>query len=177
MQDRLAYNELVYSGGIASVHKVGLRMPDGTIVQRDLFHYNHATLILPVLDDGSIVMIRNYRFAVDEWLWELPAGILEKGEDPLEGARRELAEETGYTAERLEKLGAYYTMPGSTDEMMHSYLATGLTAGRQALEVYEEITVEVFRPAEVRAMVADGRIHDSKTISLLCLYWLREKAR
>ncbi len=174
MGERFAYDELIFKGKVAEVHKVGLRMSDGNVVQRDLIHYDGATVVLPVLSDGRIVLIRNYRFAVDETLWELPAGMLEAREDPEACAARELTEETGYTAGKLEKLGQFFTGPGTTDELMHSYLATDLTDGQQDLETYEEITVEVFCDADVRRMVRDGAIHDAKTITALTLYWLRK---
>ena len=173
MSERFVHDELVYKGRVAEVHKVGVRMPDGRVVQRDFIHYGGAVVILPVLPDGSIVLIRNYRFAVEETLWELAAGMLEAGEDPAAGAARELAEETGYSAGRIEALGRFYTGPGTCDERMHAFLATQLTAGGQDLEAYEQIEVEVHPEAEVRAMVADGRIHDAKTIVALALYWQR----
>ena len=172
MNNRLEGRELIFDGRVAKGYKVRLRMPDGNVVQRDFFHYDGAAVVLPVLDDGSIVLIRNYRFAVDEHLCELPAGMLEAGEAPALCAARELTEETGYTAGRLEKLGVFYTGPGTTDEAMHAFLATDLTDGRQALEVYEEITVETYSDREVRRMVLDGVIHDGKTIAALGLYWL-----
>lgn len=176
MDDRFAYDELVYDGRIAKVRKVGLRMPDGNVVQRDFINYPGASVVLPVLDDGAIVMIRNYRFAVEETLWELPAGILEDGEPPELCAARELTEETGYTAGSLEKLGKFYPGPGTNDELMHAFLATGLAAGDQDLDRYEDITVEVIAPDQVKDMVADGRIHDGKTIATLALYWLKRDA-
>ncbi|MCK4601974.1 MAG: NUDIX hydrolase, partial [Phycisphaerae bacterium] len=121
MNERFEYDELVFQGKIAEVHKIGLRMGDGQVVQRDFIHYNGAAVVLPVLGDGSIVLIRNYRFAVDEHLYELPAGMLEASEAPTACAARELAEETGYTAGKIEKLGQFYTGPGTTDENMHSF--------------------------------------------------------
>jgi ADP-ribose pyrophosphatase len=172
MSERFEYDELVFDGRVAEVHKVGVRMPDGRVVQRDFIHYNGAVVILPVLPDGSIVLIRNYRFAVDETLYELPAGMLDGDEPPEVGAARELTEETGYSAGRLEKLGRFFTGPGTCDERMHAFLATELAPGRQDLEVYEQIEVEVRPGREVREMVADGRIHDAKTIAALALYWL-----
>ena len=172
MSARFDRSELVYDGKVAKAYKVQVRMPDGRAVERDFIHYGGAVVVLPVLADGSIVLIHNYRFAVDEHLCELPAGMLDPGEDPAECAARELAEETGYTAGRLEKLGAFYTGPGTTDENMHAFLARDLRDGPQKLETYEQITVEVFSDAQVRQMVLSGTIHDGKTIAALGLYWL-----
>lgn len=172
---RFARDELVFDGVIAKVHKVHLAMGDGKVVQRDFIHYPGAAIVLPVLDDGGIVLIRNWRFAVDAELYELPAGCLEDGEDPAVCAARELTEETGYTAGRMEKLGGFHTGPGTSDEFIHAYLATELRSGPQNLERYEEIAVEVRPDEQMRAMVADGTIRDAKTISALALYWLRRE--
>jgi ADP-ribose pyrophosphatase len=175
MNGRFEYSKLVFDGVIAKGYEVGVRMDDGKVVRRDYIHYEGAVVILPVLDDGAIVMIRNYRFAVDEHLMELPAGMLDEGEPPEVCAARELTEETGYKAETVEKLGQFYTGPGTTNQVLHSYLATGLTEGTQDLEEYERITVDSFPQEEVRRMIASGEIHDAKTISTLSLYWLREQ--
>ena len=172
MNDRFEKCELVYDGKVAKGYDVRLRMADGNLVQRDFFHYPGAAVILPVLDDGSIVLIRNYRFAVDEFLYELPAGMLEKDESPEQCAARELIEETGYRAGKIKKLGTFYTGPGCTDEIMHAFLAEDLADGAQNLEIYEEITVDICSEQKVREMIADGTIHDGKTIATLGLYWL-----
>ena len=166
-------NELIFKGRVAEMHRVKVRMPDGKLVDREFVHFSGASVILPVLADGSIVLIRNYRFAVDEHLYELPAGILENDEDPACCAARELTEETGYVAGTLEDMGMFYPGPGVTDERMFAFLATDLTAGRQNLEQYEQIIVEVHSDSDVRQMVLDGTIHDGKTIAALSLYWLR----
>ena len=171
--DRIVSDNLVYRGRVLELHTVGVRMEDGKVMQRELVHYNGAAVILPVLDDGRIVLIRNYRFSVNEYLYELPAGMLEVGEDPLECARRELIEETGYRAGKLEKLSSFASSPGVSDEIMHAFLATELTDGTQELEAHEDIHVEVFAPQEVRRMLSDQTIRDGKTIAILCLYWLR----
>ncbi len=173
MEDRIVSKELVFDGRIATGYRVKLRMGDGNVVERDYFHYNGAAVILPVLDDGRIVLIRNYRFVVDEVLWELPAGMIDPGEDPDRCAARELTEETGYTAGRVEKLGQFFSCPGTMDEVMHAYLATELTDGEQGLEPYEEISVEPRTDDDVRRMVRSGEIHDAKTVAALGLYWLR----
>jgi len=171
--ERFVSHELIFDGTVAKGYAVEVRMDDGCVVRRDYFHYGGAVVILPVLADGSIVLISNYRFAVDEHLLELPAGMLGADEEPADCAARELTEETGYSAGRVEKLGAFYSGPGTTDETMHAFLATELTAGDQNLETYERITVEVYSQDQVRRMVADGVIHDAKTIAALGLYWLR----
>jgi ADP-ribose pyrophosphatase len=176
MNDRFEYDELVFDGIIAKVHKVGLRMRDGKVVQRDYIHYPGASIIVPVLDDGSFVLIRNWRFAVNENLLELPAGCLDEGEDPSVCAVRELVEETGYTAGRLEYLGSFYTGPGISDELIHAYAASQLQKGSQDLEVYEEIAVGVFAQDKIKAMIAEGKVRDAKTITALLLYWLKDKS-
>jgi len=172
-RDRFVSDELVFDGMLAKAHRVRLEMPDGHVVQRDLIRYPGAVVILPVLADGSIVLIRNYRFAVGQTLYELPAGCLEEGEEPKACAARELGEETGYTAGRIEKLAAFYTGPGTSDEIMHAFLAVDLTDGEQHLERYEEITVEVHPESQVRKMIADGRVIDAKTLACLALYWVK----
>ena len=108
MNERFEKSELIFDGAVAKGYDVSVKMPDGNVVHRDFFHYDGAAVILPILDDGSVVLIRNYRFAVDEHLYELPAGMLETDEEPALCAARELTEETGYTAGKIEKLGIFY---------------------------------------------------------------------
>ena len=128
---------------------------------------------MPILDDGRVCLLRNYRVAVDETLIELPAGTLEPGEDPAEAARRELAEETGYRAGEIEFLAEFFTSPGLLDERMYLYLATSLTPGPMALEPGEDIEPLVCAFDEALAMARDGRIRDGKTIAALLLWAAR----
>lgn len=173
MDRRFEKDELVYKGRVLDVHRVTLRARDGNPIERDLVHYNGAAVILPVLADGRIVLIRNYRYAVGESIYELPAGNLDGAEEPRDCAARELIEETGYHAGTIERLGSFLAAPGSSDEMLHAFLATDLREGPQQLERYEEIEVEVVTPSRVRQMVLSGEIHDAKTIAALGLYWLK----
>lgn len=130
-----------------------------------------AAVVLPILDDGRIVLIRNRRPVLDgEALLEVPAGTLDDGEEPLICARRELAEETGYRAERFTLLTSFYSSPGIMTERMHVFLATGLTPGPTALEPGEEIAVEATPLADALAAVREGRIQDGKTIITLLYY-------
>jgi len=144
--------------------------PDGAEHLREIIRHPGAVTILPLLDDGRVCLLRNYRVAVDETLIELPAGTLEPGEDPADTARRELAEETGYRAERIERLATFRTSPGILDEKMYVYLATSLSPGHTALEPGEQIEPLLTAWPEAMAMVRDGRIHDGKTIAALLFF-------
>ena len=174
MSHKILQKTLVHRSYLFEVQRLTLQLPDGTRIERDLICHRGAALVLPVLEDGSIVMIRNYRYAAAGYLWELPCGTLEEGEDITVCAARELAEESGYTAEKIEKLGEFYSCPGYSNEIIYAYLATGLTKGDQNLEGYEDITVEVLSDADVRRMVAANEIHDAKTLATLGMYWTQK---
>jgi ADP-ribose pyrophosphatase len=132
-----------------------------------------AVLILPLLADGQVVLIRNYRYSADAELLELPAGTLEPPEAPVACAARELEEETGYRAGRLEPLCAFYTTPGFTNEFMHAFVATDLTPTAQRLEATEQIRVEIMPLDAALEASVDGRIVDAKTIAALQVYYYR----
>ena len=176
MSNTIENEELIHKSYLFEVHRLQLRTDDGEIIHRDVIRHPGAALVLPVLSDGSIVMIRNYRYAVDQYLWELPCGTLDPGESPLDCAVRELKEETGFTTSNIniKKLAKSFSCPGYADEIVHSYLATDLTRGEQKLEVYEDITVEIMSDAKVRRMVADNEVTDAKSIAALSIYWLQK---
>jgi ADP-ribose pyrophosphatase len=144
--------------------------------ERKLTYVKHrgSVAILPLVDDDHICLIMSRRLTVDEWLIEVPAGTREPDEPPLETARRELIEETGYRAGRLEELTSYYPSPGVLSEMMHIYVAHDLTAGDPAREENEEIENLVVPFDQALAMVESGEIHDGKTIVAL-LTWERRR--
>jgi len=144
--------------------------PDGAEHLREVVRHPGAVTVLPLFDDGRVCFIENYRVAVDQTLIELPAGTLEPGEDPADTARRELAEETGYRAGRIQRMGAFYTSPGILDELMHLYLATSLQPGPMALEPGEDIRPLVATWEEALEMIRQGRIRDSKTLVALLQY-------
>lgn len=132
-----------------------------------------AVTVLPLLEDGRVCLVRNYRVAVDQTLIELPAGVVEPGEDPAETARRELAEETGYRAAVIELLAVFYMSPGILDEKMYLYLATSLRPGATALEPGEDIQPLLTTWEEALEMARDGRIQDAKTLTGLLFYEAR----
>ncbi|OQB83949.1 MAG: ADP-ribose pyrophosphatase [Planctomycetes bacterium ADurb.Bin126] len=166
--------EKLYRGAVLELRRVSFRGRDGGTITKDMIHHRGAAVILPVLGDGRMVLIRCYRYAMDDFLYELPAGTLEEGEDPARCAARELAEETGYQARRLELLGRLAASPGTSDEVLHTYLADDLTAGPQDLERDEDIRVEPLTQEQVRQMLLDGTIRDAKTAAAIGLYWLRK---
>ena len=158
------------------VQRRRVTMPGGRVVDREMVVHPGAVVILPALDDGSVVLIRNYRFAVGETLLELPAGTLEADEDPRDCAARELEEETGYRAATIEPLGEFYTSPGLLSERMCAFVATDLTQVGQRLDETEEIEVAVHAQDKIRQLLADGALHDGKTLAVLGAYfWQRDR--
>jgi ADP-ribose pyrophosphatase len=143
---------------------------DGRTVQRDVILHPGAVAILPLLDAGRVCLLRNQRPVVGETLWEIPAGTLEPGEDPAHAAVRELAEETGYSAARWQRLGAFYPSPGVLDETTHLFVAQDLTPGQMHLEAGEHIEPQVVGWQQALAWTRDGTIRDAKTLIAILLW-------
>jgi ADP-ribose pyrophosphatase len=137
---------------------------------REVVVHPGAVCVLPFLNDDEIILIRTKRYAVGQILIELPAGTLERNEDPINCAGRELLEETGYLAGRLKPLGNFYTSPGILSEKMYAYAAYDLEQSNAALEEGEEIELNPTPFDETIRMIKDGRIHDGKTIATLLMY-------
>src|SRR6185437_2568887 len=137
---------------------------------REVVVHPGAVAILPFLSDDQIILIRNFRYPIGQYLIELPAGTLEKNEDPINCAGRELLEETGYLAGRLKPIGNYFTSPGILSEKMYAYAAYDLEQQTQALEEGEEIELRPTPYAEALDMIRRGEIHDGKTIATLLMY-------
>ena len=146
--------------------------PDGLRSTRDIVVHPGSVVVLPVFDDARILLIRQYRHAVGRELWELVAGGMEPGEAPLAGAKRELAEETGYTARSWRKLLDVFPTPGFVSERMVVYLAQDLRAGEARPEDDERITARAFAPREIESWIRRGKLRDAKSIAGI-LYYLR----
>lgn len=137
--------------------------------QREVVHHNGSAVIVPVFDDGTVALVKQYRHPAVRYLLELPAGTLDKGESPETGAARELKEELGLDAARLEKLSEFFVSPGFCEEKMWVYLATELTEGKQALDADEILEVVRLPIAEALELITSGEIQDAKTIIGLML--------
>ncbi|MCP3905222.1 MAG: NUDIX hydrolase [Planctomycetes bacterium] len=166
------HSETTHSGRLLTVEVRSFTDDDGRAVVREIVHHPGAVVIVPVLDDDRVVLIRNHRIAVDEVLWELPAGTMEPGEEPAATAARELTEETGYAARHVTALTQFYTSPGFCDELLHVFVAEDLSFVGQDLDAGETIEVVELPRDETLAMIDDGRIRDGKTIAGL-LQWQR----
>lgn len=173
---RLVSSRVVYRGPVFWVTTDRVLEPGGVKVRRDLIHHSGSVVVLAVDDSKSVPRIlleRQYRHAAQDYLWELPAGRIDPGEDELKAAKRELIEETGYRAEHWRRILRFYASPGFMAETMAVYLATGLRRGQAEPEEDEVIQIRMMPlPAAVK-MVLSGSIRDAKTIS--SVLWLDHK--
>lgn len=164
----------IYDGRVLQLDVDQVRFPDGSIGELELIRHSGAAAVVPFLDDPNdpgarILLLRQFRYAADRFLYEIPAGRLDGDELPIECARRELLEETGCTAEALIPLGGFFTTPGFIDEYIHVFLATGLTCGEPSPERDEFIHRESHTSQDALRMIDRGEIVDAKTIIALFL--------
>jgi ADP-ribose pyrophosphatase len=158
----------LYKGKIFRLDKDTVRFPDGSESEFDIVRHPGAAAVVPFLSDPEgeepqILLLRQFRYAADGYIHEIPAGRLDPGEAPIECAARELKEETGCTADRMEPLFTMFTTPGFTDEVIHVFMATGLTHGESAREPDEFAEVVIVRLSEALELIQQGAIPDGKT--------------
>ena len=159
----------VYSGKIVSLDVDTVRLPNGLTTELEMIRHSGASAVVPFLDDPAsedprVLLIRQYRYAADGFVFEIPAGRLNEGEDPEKCARRELKEETGYRAGRVAPLTVFYTTPGFTDERIHLFAAMDLASGENQLESDEIVELHPLRLSEALEMIRAGEIKDGKTV-------------
>ena len=164
----------VYIGKMLRYQIDDVLLPNGEKATRDVVKHPGAVAIVAVDDKGNFVFIRQYRYAIDEIIYEIPAGKLSPGEAPLKCAKRELKEETGFTAGKWKKLGSIYTLPGFCDEIIHVYQASELKKGDTDFDEDEVIETIFLSEKKVLEMIKKGRINDGKTLSGIFLHGLNK---
>ena len=168
-------SSMLYSGRAIRLRVDRVRLPSGRETSREIIEHPGSVGILPLLTGNRVLLIRQYRHAVGETIWEIPAGTMEPGETPIECAGRELEEETGYRARSLKQLFDCYAAPGYSMELMHVFLARGLRPTELRPEEDEIISVESVESERAFRMIRSGQIRDAKTICALS--YLRASAR
>lgn len=164
---------LVYRGRIFTVQVETVALPAGGTLEAEIVRHPGSVVIVPITDEGQVVLVRQYRPAIGRSVWELPAGSLRAGEDPEQAARRECHEETGLVPSQIDPLGSFFPTPGYCDEAMHFYRARGLRAPRAGehadRDEDEDIEAHAFPVADITAMIGAGAIVDLKTVAGLAL--------
>ncbi|MCM3730574.1 NUDIX hydrolase [Fictibacillus nanhaiensis] len=154
----------IYSGKIIDLFVEEVELPNKKTGKREIVKHPGAVAVLAVTEEGKILMVEQYRKPLEKTIIEIPAGKLESGENPLECAKRELLEETGYSCKKLEPIGSFYTSPGFADELIHLFFTDSLVKqGGQMTDEDEFLNVMEVSVDEARQMVSDERIHDAKT--------------
>ena len=167
---KLIESKVLYQGKVFRLQRDTVIEPGGVRVERDIIEHPGSVVVLPIFSDGRVLLIRQYRHSVGEFLWELVAGRKEPNETPATAARRELIEETGYTAKRLRKLMRIVPTPGFVNEWMWIFAAEGLKEGTAQPEEDEKITPRIFTLKQVDTMIQRGTLRDAKSICGLLFY-------
>ncbi|CBK40098.1 ADP-ribose pyrophosphatase [Nitrospira defluvii] len=165
----------IYKGTVVTLNVDTVRLPNGHTIDLEVIRHPGASAVVPMKEDGTVVLIRQFRHAANGFIYEIPAGKLHPKEDPLDCAARELEEEIGYKAGRFELLSSIFTAPGFADEVIHIYLATGLTIGTQNLDQDEVLEVVEMPLREAISKIEDGTIRDGKTIVGLQAVYIRQE--
>lgn len=164
----------IYKGRVVELNVETVTFPNGATGEMELIRHPGAAAVVPLKDEQTVVLIRQYRHAIGGYLYEIPAGKLHPGEDPRDCACRELEEEIGYRASTLEPLISFFTTPGFTNEVIHVYVGTGLTPGTQNLGPDEILEIMEMPLKQALALIQDGTIRDAKTmVGLQALYLSR----
>src|SRR5712691_5889010 len=167
---RVLKSETMYAGPVFGVRKDRVVEPGGVTVIRDVVTHSGSVVLLPLFDNGRVLLVRQYRHAVGGYLWELVAGRIEPGELPLAAAWRELLEETGYTARRFRKLLELFPTPGFVSERMFVYAVEGLTSGDARPDADERIRAKHFSLRQLEIMIRQGKLRDAKSIAGILYY-------
>ncbi len=163
--ERTIKTEPIYEGSIFDIEKLTVELPNGKITYRDVIRNPGASVIAPITEDGHVILVKQYRKPIEEVSLEIPAGKLDHGEEPIQCAARELKEETGYAAKKLTKIMTLHPAPAFADEILHIFIATGLSLGEVCPDEDEFIHSGKYKLDEVINMIQDGTIKDAKTVA------------
>lgn len=166
----------IYRGRVVNLDVETVKLPNGATVELEIIHHPGAAAVVPLKDEDTVLLIRQYRHAAGGYILEIPAGTLHANESPGDCAARELEEETGFRASAFEPMITFFTTPGFTDEVIHIYKATGLSPGTQNLDPDEVLEVIELPLEKAIGRIADGTIRDGKTIIGLQAVFLRRQA-
>ena len=175
-EPRVLSSQMVYEGRVFGIRRDEVIEPSGVQTTREMITHPGSVVVLPVLPDGRVLLIQQYRYAARQYLWELVAGRMDHGETPIEGAARELKEETGYTAKKLKIFLEFFPTPGFLEEKMYLLLAKGLTPGKAEPEEDEKIVTRAYTHKQLDEMLRKKNLRDAKTIAGV-LYYLRYLSR
>lgn len=165
LTEKTISSQMLHRGKIVNLRVDTVELPNGKMGTREVVEHAGAVAVVPVTEHGEVIMVRQYRYPVEEILWEIPAGKLDQGEDPEHCVRRELLEETGVVAANIYKIFSIYSSPGFSNEILHIYGAENLTYQKQKLDEDEFVEVERVSIDKALQMISEGKIKDSKTIA------------
>lgn len=163
--ERTIRSEIVYEGKIFNIRQHLVELEDGKQSTRDVLEHNGASVIIAIKDNGNILLVKQYRKALERFMYELPAGRIDPGETPQDAAARELREETGYTASSIEHLLDYIPACGYSSEKLHIYVCRGLIPGETDFDETEDLDTLEYSAEELMEMILNGRIEDGKTMA------------
>jgi len=170
VMEKTLFTERIYEGAILNLRKDKVTVKEGRTSYREIVEHRGGVVILGLTEEGKIPMIRQYRKAAEQVMLELPAGKLEKGEDPAEAARRELREETGYIAGNIRHVAAFYPTVGYSEEVLFVFFAEALTKSQTDFDDNESIEIEEYPPEVLFGLIDSGALNDGKSLIALLLY-------
>lgn len=174
-EEKTLSSEMIYQGAILNLRRDQVQVVGGGTSHREIVEHNGGVAMIAVKEDGKVILVRQFRKPVEKIMLEIPAGKIEKGEDPLETAVRELKEETGYTADQVQYLTKFYPSVGYSQEVLYIYLCTGLTAGETAFDPHEALDILEMDLDQLFKMTVNGEIEDGKTAMAIMQAWARLK--
>ena len=169
-EEKTLSSRLIYDGQIVKLRVDTVRMPGGRETQREIVEHSDCVAIVAIDNDNNVLLVKQFRKAVEKELLEIPAGGVDPGEDPVTAVRREMQEETGYLPRKVERLGGFYSTPGYCTEYLHLYLATDLTPSQLFAEDTESIKLVRVPISQIPGLITSGSICDAKSVAGLLIY-------